>query len=128
MDTTLPEGAETIFCTRCGEKNPENNFRCTRCKEPLHDAPRVAAVVAGPTDDAAMRMLLPVGRSGWAIAAGYLGLFAVLLLPAPFALAAGLMAVRDIRANPAKLGMGRAVFGIVMGALGSLVLLAIAVK
>src|SRR4051812_21407307 len=26
-------------------------------------------------DDAGMRMLLPVGRSGWAIAAGYLGLF-----------------------------------------------------
>ena len=26
-------------------------------------------------DDAGIRMLLPVGRSGWAIAAGYLGLF-----------------------------------------------------
>ena len=36
-------------------------------------------------DDAAMRMLLPVGRSGWAIAAGYLGLFSLIVLPAPYA-------------------------------------------
>src|SRR3954471_11457956 len=28
--------------------------------------------------NAGIRMLLPVGRSGWAIAAGYLGLFSVL--------------------------------------------------
>ena len=37
-------------------------------------------------DDAGIRLLIPVGRSAWAIASGYLGLFAVLLLPAPFAL------------------------------------------
>ena len=37
-------------------------------------------------DDPAIRMLLPVGRSGWAIASGYLGLISVLLIPAPFAL------------------------------------------
>ncbi|MBC8112990.1 MAG: DUF4190 domain-containing protein [Candidatus Saccharimonas sp.] len=73
-------------------------------------------------DDPLMRFLLPVGRSGWAIAAGYLGLFSVLCLPAPFALLAGILAVREIRANPNKTGMGRAVFGIVMGALGTLLL------
>jgi hypothetical protein len=42
----------------------------------------------GPTerslgDDPAMRLLLPVGLSGWAIASGYLGLVSVLLIPAP---------------------------------------------
>jgi len=67
-------------------------------------------------------MLLPVGRSGLAIAAGYLGLFAVLLVPAPFALLLGGLAVRDIRRHPDKHGMGRAVFGIVMGVLGSIAL------
>lgn len=68
-----------------------------------------------------MRILLPVGRSGWAIAAGYAGLFSVILIGAPFALIFGLLAVRDIRKSRAtgrpKYGMGRAVFGIVMGSL-----------
>ena len=77
------------------------------------------------SDEAAMRAVLPVGRSGWAIAAGYLALFSVLLFPAPFALAAGLLAIRDIRQHPEKHGMGRAIFGIVMGALGVIALLAL---
>lgn len=74
-------------------------------------------------DDPALRMLLPVGRSGWAIAAGYLGLVSVLCFPAPFALIAGLLAVREMRRDPKKHGMGRAVFGIVMGSIGTLFLL-----
>lgn len=78
-------------------------------------------------DDALARMLLPVGRSGWAIAAGYLGLFSFLILPAPLALVAGILAILDIRRNPRKHGMGRAIFGIVMGLLGSAVLVLILV-
>lgn len=78
-------------------------------------------------DDFAMRMLLPVGRSGWAIAAGYLGLFAFVIVPAPLALIVSIIAIRDIRksrSNPRpKHGMGRAVFGLVTGILGTLVLL-----
>lgn len=70
-------------------------------------------------------MMLPVGRSGLAIAAGYLGLFAILLLPAPFALITGLLAVRDLRRNPHQHGMGRAVFGIVTGAVFTLALVAL---
>ena len=62
-------------------------------------------------------MLLPVGRSGWAIAAGYLGLISVLVIPAPFALLFGILAIMDIRKNPKKHGMGRAIFGIIMGTL-----------
>ena len=71
-------------------------------------------------DDPGMRLLLPVGRSGWAVAAGYLGLVSVLILPAPLALFCGVMAVRHIRRNPKAHGMGRAVFGIVMGGLFTL--------
>ena len=76
-------------------------------------------------DSAAMRAILPVGRSGWAIAAGYLALFSVLLLPAPFALVTGILAIRDIRRHPEMHGMGRAIFGVVMGSAGVLVLLAL---
>lgn len=74
-----------------------------------------------------MRLLLPVGRSGWAIAAGYLGLLSVVILPAPFALIVSIIAIRHIgksRDTPHRLhGTGRAVFGLIMGGLGSLVLL-----
>jgi Domain of unknown function (DUF4190) len=71
-------------------------------------------------EDAVMRMIIPVGRSVWAIVSGYLGLISVLLIPAPFALATGIMAILDIKKNPKKHGMGRAIFGIVMGTLGSI--------
>jgi hypothetical protein len=75
-------------------------------------------------DDPGMRMLLPVGRSGWAIASGYLGLISVLLFPAPFALLTGILAIREMNRNPKLHGMGRAIFGIVMGSLGCIGLLA----
>ena len=68
-------------------------------------------------ENAAVRMLLPVGRSLWAIAAGYAGLFAVLFFPAPIALILGIIAIYDIRRHPKRHGMGRAIFGLVMGAL-----------
>jgi Domain of unknown function (DUF4190) len=73
-------------------------------------------------DDPAMRLLLPVGLSGWAIAAGYLGLISVLCLPSPLALITGILAILEINRNPKKHGMGRAVFGIVMGGIGSIAL------
>lgn len=71
--------------------------------------------------DPAMRAIMPVGRSGYAITAGYLALFSVLVIPAPFAILFGILAIRDIRRSKGseneKHGMGRAVFGIVMGSL-----------
>lgn len=74
-------------------------------------------------DDVGMRLLLPVGRSGWAIAAGYAGLFALAILPAPIALILGLIGWRDIRrsrrtAEP-KHGMGRVIFALITGGLGT---------
>jgi sugar phosphate permease len=62
-------------------------------------------------------MLIPVGRSGWAIAAGYMGLFSIMIIPAPLAIIFGLIALRDIKKHPDRHGMGRAIFGIVMGVL-----------
>jgi hypothetical protein len=66
-------------------------------------------------EDAAIRMLLPVGRSGWAIAAGYMGLFATLCFPAPVAIILGVIAIVHLRRNPKLHGWGRAVFGLAMG-------------
>lgn len=86
---------------------------------PLPGPPPLPSTLA---NDPVARALLPVGRSGWAIAAGYLGLFSLLLAPAPLAIAAGLLALADMRRHPEKLGMGRTVFGLVMGALGTVAL------
>ena len=86
-----------------------------------HFFPRHEAQQGGP----GAHWALPIGRSGLAIAAGYLGLAALLLLPAPLAVFVGVLALRDLRANPDKKGKGRAMFGIVTGALGTIALLAI---
>jgi hypothetical protein len=57
-----------------------------------------------------------------AIVAACLGLFSVCLcIPAPFALIAGLVALRDIKDNR-KSGLGWAILGLVLGSLGSAVL------
>ena len=80
--------------------------------------------IAPAGDDPALRWVLPVGRSGWAIASGYLGIFSLLGIFAPFAIITGLLALREIKKNPKLGGRGRAVFGIVMG---SIVTLGIAV-
>jgi DNA-directed RNA polymerase subunit RPC12/RpoP len=115
--------AVAVFCPKCGERNQENNFKCTRCGHYLHGT-TPPHVVTGD-DSAGLRMLLPIGRSGWAIASGYLGLFSVLLLPAPFAILTGILAIRDIQRHSDKHGMGRTVFGIVMGILGTIGLIAV---
>jgi hypothetical protein len=73
--------------------------------------------------NAGMRMLLPVGRSGWAIAAGYLGLFSLLPIFAPLALIISIIAIRDIKTHPQRHGMGRAIFGLIMGGIFTFLLI-----
>ena len=124
-----------MYCGKCGTRN-EGNAYCVKCGQPLERVPPGAGraapgsgpvsprvVVARPRrrdeDDPVMRMLMPVGRSGLAIAAGYAGLFGLLIAPAPLALILGLLAVGDLRKNPHKRGMGRAVFGLIIGILGT---------
>ncbi|MBM81277.1 MAG: hypothetical protein CMJ78_11895 [Planctomycetaceae bacterium] len=112
---TCPACAEEVtredrFCPYCDEELPPPGPRKRKRSRPSQ----------GLGEDATARMLLPVGRSGWAIAAGYLGLFSLLCCPAPFALIIGVIAVMDIKKNPQRHGMGRAVFGIIMGTLGTI--------
>jgi len=72
--------------------------------------------------DAGVRLLLPVGRSPWAIAAGYFGLLSVIPVFSIPALICGIVALMDIKKSrlgpKPKHGMGRAWFGIIMGVLG----------
>lgn len=96
---------------------------------PISAAPisyAIPAPYAGPQqsigENAGVRWLLPVGRSGWAIAAGYLGLFSFIIFPAPLALICSIIAIIDIRKHPQRHGMGRAIFGLIMGVLGTIAL------
>ena len=69
------------------------------------------------------KWIAPVGRSAWAVAAGYFGLLSVLFVFAPAALLCGIMGLRSLRANPGLGGKGRAWFGVAMGAVFSPLLL-----
>ena len=101
----------------------------SRSRSATPQCPHCGNVFAGPgaaSHDAGMRMLLPVGRTGLSMAAGYVGLGALLIFPlAPVAIVLGVLAVRDIQRRPGTHGMGRAIFAIVVGALVSLVVAAV---
>lgn len=71
--------------------------------------------------DSWTKAMLPIGRSGYAIAAGYLGLLSVLGVFGPFAILFGVLALYDIGKHPEKCGKGRAIFGIIAGGVFSIV-------
>lgn len=83
--------------------------------EPAPQAP------VSPQDDP-LKHILPIGRSALAVTAGYVALFAVLVIPAPIALLLGILALHDINKHPEKLGKGRAWLAIILGGLFSLLL------
>lgn len=71
-------------------------------------------VLFAPQPEAWMRWLLPVGRSGLAIAAGYLGLFSLIPFVGYVAILLAVLAIFDLRAHPEKSGWGRVIFALVM--------------
>ena len=120
--------AETIFCTKCGEKNLENNYKCTRCGFPLHEQARPQYVV---TDDNTMGGLIPY-KNAQALWAYYLGIFS--LIPCagiPLGIVALVLGVKGLKYadlhDEAK-GKAHAWVGIILGglcALGYTLLIAI---
>ena len=132
-----------IHCPHCDQKievqpsHSGQSAHCPACEGPFQvplmqqPPPTPYQTPAAPPqqpqgklgDDAGMRLLLPVGRSGWAIAAGYLGLFSFIIFPAPLALIVSIIAIWDIQksngAMTQKHGMGRALFGLIAGLVGT---------
>jgi hypothetical protein len=95
-----------------------------------HVAPGPGAAVAntvprtGATPADPVHWLVPTGRSGQSIAAGYVALFAtVVWVLGPVALWLGISALRTSNRTGVH-GRGRAWFGIVVGALATLLMVA----
>lgn len=101
-----------MVCKQCGKEIDDQAVVCVHCG---------AATPSLKKTDSFCASLAPVGRSGFAIAAGYLALFSVTIIAAPFALLFGILALRDIKKNVWKRGKGRAWFGIIMGAIFSVI-------
>src|SRR5688572_15986827 len=102
------------YCRECGSEAAPEAIVCLKCGRSMLPAPSGARGY-----DASLQHVLPVGTSGFAIAAGYLGLISVLIFPAPFALGFGIFAARDLRKHPAKRGWVRAGLGLALGGLGT---------
>ena len=136
-------------CPFCQEMIKVTAVKCRFCGEFLQDvkvAPTVEPVT-GDTEEKSTRVVravVPIGRSLWAIASGYLGLAAlvpfflfafiifsearldlrktVLMLSSLInsllglmAIVTGIAALLSIRANPGTKGVPRAVFGMIVG-------------
>ncbi len=76
-----------MYCQHCGLQLLDGALVCDRCGRPP-----LARTPIQSDNDPALRLLIPVGVSPWAIAAGYAGMFAVLIIFAPSALILGLVA------------------------------------
>jgi hypothetical protein len=75
--------------------------------------------------DRGLEMLLPVNRLPLAIVAGYLGIFSLLVFPGPIAVFVSVIALRQLKTKPDVGGNGRALFGLIAGAVASVVLVII---
>lgn len=107
----------TIFCTQCGQKNLENNYRCTRCGLLLHGPPRHPAPAL---PDNTFGGLIPYKNTN-ALVGYYLGIFSLLpcvgFLFGIVALVMGILGLRHAKEHPEAKGHVHAWVGVVLGTL-----------
>ncbi len=134
---TIPAGTEPlhepqktdgiVFCTKCGQQNQENNYKCTRCESLLHAVSQSGYVVAS---DNTLGGLIPY-KNARALWAYYLGVFSLIpFLGIPFGIAAMVLGIRGlhyVRLHPEAKGKAHAWIGIILGGVFTLVYMLIAV-
>jgi hypothetical protein len=116
----MSDADNTLPCPFCRKPIDRRAERCPFCGEvQFEHRPRRSDRDSGT--DEAVRWLIPIDRSGWAIASGYCGLLAcfpfVGLLFGILGIVTGILALQHSKRNPRLGGQGRAIFGIVMGGL-----------
>ncbi len=121
----MPLPDDVQLCPYCGKEIKAVAVKCRYCGEFLDDNDvEDEALQRQSKEDAekAVKWLIPIGRSGWAVASGYLGLLScfpfVGLLFGIAAVITGILALRHARKNPKMGGRGRAIFGIILGIVG----------
>lgn len=108
-----------MFCVKCGQKIDDESRFCAACGARCDDeAPSYVAKEVDTTDKW-VRAMIPVGRSGWAIAAGYCGLLSFIPGVSFLAIIFSTLALRNIRDYPELHGLGRVWTGFILGGLGS---------
>ena len=123
-----------MYCSACGAQIEDGSRYCPVCGTPTPYAsapPVVPGPLQNPNAKSAARQemerelkhVIPLNTRPLAIVASYVALFSILLFPAPVALLFGLIALADVRNHPEAAGKGRAIFAIIMGVLGSALLL-----
>jgi hypothetical protein len=109
--------SETIFCSKCGQQNLENNFKCVRCGFVLHGSPEPKYVV---TDDNTLGGLIPY-KNVQGLWAYYLGIFSLIpVFGIPLGIAALILGIKGLKyanLHPEVRGKAHAWTGIILGAL-----------
>lgn len=120
----MPDSEDTKTCPYCGKVIKAVAIKCRFCGEFLDDDDDEIKPVRRRGDEGAVKWLIPIGRSGWAVASGYLGLLScfpfVGLVFGILAVISGILALRHSKRNPKMGGKGRAIFGIIVGSLAGL--------
>ena len=106
-----------MYCTKCGNEFMSGYRFCKSCG--AQHAHRGKPI--GQIEDE-LHYVLPVGVPGTALLAGYLGLFSVLIVPAPFALILGFIGLHQMKKGTHKYGKLRCWTGIIMGGVFTLLL------
>jgi hypothetical protein len=108
-----------MFCPKCGLQNADSANVCLKCGANLNNP--IQMLEENETNN--LVSIVPVGRTGLSIVAGYLGLCAMVPPLAPIALIVSIIAWLQFQKSPGKLGKGRIIFGFIAGTLGTIALL-----
>jgi ribosomal protein L40E len=115
---------DTIFCTKCGERNLNSNTNCSKCNATLSIPKNIQYVC---TSDNTLGGLIPNNTN--ALVAYYTGIFSLIPFVGIFlgiaALIFGILGIKFANKNPQAKGKIHAWVGIILGGLFSFIYIAI---